>query len=315
VSNLGLEEYIFENSESWAKTLISLGILAIALFVLVILMISWVASILAFAMKNYNFSIMTHGDRIEITRGLLSRVGIQVNLKRIQSLYVKQGIISRLFGYASIEAKLAVSEVGKEKSDPGHSPGSVTLHPFIKLDRVNDYIAAFLPEYAVRPEGMASLPRAALRRSIIRYGRNTLIFFGVPVSILLGILTAFSDLPRQLISLAAVACFLFFAFMLLTGWRAWAGRGISIANDFFAIRKGAYGRTWIFVPRRKIQIAEAGQNPFQRRLKLVTVSATTAASSLSSVALIDVSELQAEAFFDLVQRRLGAAPKGSAFVM
>ena len=307
VSNLGLEDYIFKHSESWVKRMIALGIPAIAVTVLGILILSWIASILAFAMKNYNFSITTHGDRIEITRGLMSRVGIQVNLKRIQTLQIKQGIISRIFGYASIDAKLAVSQIGQgQSSDPGHSPGSVTLHPFIKLDRINEYIAAFLPEYAVRPDVMETLPKAALRRSVIRYGRTTLLVLGVPVGILMGILSRFSDIFGQLILPVTVAFSLFFLLMLVTGWRAWVGRGISVLNDFVAVRKGAYGRTWIFVPRRKIQIAGAGQNPFQRHSKLATVSVSTAATGIAKTELIDVSELQAAAFFNLVQRRSGA---------
>jgi uncharacterized membrane protein YdbT with pleckstrin-like domain len=90
-------------------------------------------------------------------------------------------------------------------------------------------------------------------------------------------------------------------FFMLTAWRSYAGRGFAIGEGFVAIRKGAYNRQTIFVPRRKIQVAVINQNPFQRHSHVADIVTQTAANGLSVKVLRDAGISEADYYLNWVR--------------
>ena len=119
-------------------------------------------------------------DRVVVEHGLLSRSSRALATGRVQYVAVRQGIIRQLIGYAEVTAQV-VAAPGEKDGEPS---GSVLLHPFIRVDEVDAFLAEVLPDYA-GVLGLARLGRlgpVARRRAVVRavvwWPFATAIFFG-----------------------------------------------------------------------------------------------------------------------------------------
>jgi putative membrane protein len=277
INNLNLDELILKRGEAYVDMIISYGVIFIFGIIIFVLLLSWLASIAAFILRNYNFQIVKGENKLEITRGLISRLTVQITTKRIQELRIRQDVISRIFGYATIELRLAVSKVQDGKQRAGEDPSKVILHPFIKLENLDAFISEFLADYNGRPKSFSPLPRPALRRSIIRHLRVAL---GLALILLAQTTVWFliGSIPKIIPIITATVLFFLIIHMVITGYFAYKNAGITIENNMLAISRGAYIRQHIFIPIKKIQISTLSQNPLQKRHNLFTYTVNTIGS-------------------------------------
>jgi uncharacterized membrane protein YdbT with pleckstrin-like domain len=210
----------------------------------------------------------------------------------------------RWLGYVTLKAEIATSLIKNDESGSNLQGSGVVLHPFLKKSELDGYLAAFVPEYAGRPKELSPLPQAALRRSFFRYIRWTLVFWVFPFTAFLCIPKIFSveyvQLLVNLTPLIVAIGIIGLVFFMLTAWRSYVGRGFAIEGGFVAIRKGAYNRQTVFVPRRKIQVAVINQNPFQRHSRVADIVTQTAANGLSVNVLRDAGISDADSYLNWV---------------
>jgi putative membrane protein len=285
--------------------LVSMGAVFVVLFVLVLVIISMAIATVTKVMTLWNFTVRRYGGNIEVRRGLLTKNSSVVAVSRIQAVRVKQGMVRRLFGFAEI----SIEKVALQNQNEGNKqPISANLvHPFIRMRKVDEFLRAILPEFAEVPpeETYEKLGGAALRRSFFRYIRWSLICLIAPMVAAVFCIGEWvpydweykSLLLTVLVAMTAVL----FLYLMITAFFAWRGRAFGYDEKMLVLKSGAYGRRYVYLPRRKIQTASVRQNPFQKWARVATFRAHCASPNMRLVGTIDVEEASADAFIDWVR--------------
>ncbi|MDR3072725.1 MAG: PH domain-containing protein [Clostridiales Family XIII bacterium] len=302
-----VESYVQRGLDAFAQLPVGL----IILLVLVVILIAFGFAILGKLISLWGFTVRRNGKNIEVHRGLLTKVSTVVSVDRIQAIRVKQGAIRRIFGFSEIMLEKVAMQM--QNSEGKQQIASNIIHPFIRKKHVDEFICTILPEYAGAPEEatLETLSGAALRRSFFRYARWTFCFIVIPLILVPSLLarvlseqygSLWWETYSWIFAVVIAVGFFLTGFLMITALFAWKGRAIGFDEKFLVMRSGAYGRRFVYFPRRKIQYAQMQQNPFQRYTHLATVSVFSASPMLRKVSTIDVRLPFAEAFLDWVER-------------
>ncbi len=275
----------------------SVTLLAGVALALVIALATWAISVVTTALSFAGFVVRRRGSRIEIERGLLERHVVGISLDRIQSIRVKQGFIRRMIGYAEISLDTVMGI-----SSEGEANRTAVVHPFIRLDLVDEYLSDLIPSLSSRPEPTSALPARALRRYVFLWA-GYLALVLVPA----GFVAAHFVGHGVLIALAIVIT------LVLAAWGgilSFEARAFGLSRKTLSVKTGVLGRQTVFVPRGRIQWVRVAQSPFQRRLGLATFFAHTAAggSAGSGVSMRDVSVEQADEMLEWAWPIAGNSP-------
>ncbi len=298
-----------ETADHILDTALKSGVLILIAIFIVAFVISVIISFITRALTYGNFVVRRYGGRIEVSTGLLQKKSTGIAVERIQTLKIKQGLLQRILGYAEISLETASGVIKTSGNDQETNPG-VIIHPFIKADKVDDFMGKMLKEFSDRPKELEGLTGLAMRRSIIRYGMWTLLLIVLPLNICWYAVRSYGldgNVDPGMISLIqnlVYGCSAgFFILMLLLGWGVWKGRAYARNARYMAMRKGIIGRTKIFVPKKKIQYALVAQNPFQKRADLVTIKANTAALGTSNESIKDIGISIGDDYLDWIENK------------
>ena len=267
-------------------------------FVISVLVFGAAVSFAVNLMRYAGYRVERYADRVVVEHGLLSRVSRTVVAGRVQYVAVRQGIIRQLIGYAEVTAQV-VSAPGEKD---GESSGSVLLHPFIRMDELDVFLAEVLPAYA-GVLGAAQLGRlgpVARRRAVVRaviwWPFATAIFFGVHWLFgFSGLLERAAWLLRPLLVAAAVLSVLLLVGFVADALRAWGAACYGHTARELMLVTGGLTRLTVIVPRARLQRMSVSASPFQRRAGVATLSVRTAASDAAGLELCDVPAADAEA--------------------
>ncbi|MDR0357295.1 MAG: PH domain-containing protein [Clostridiales Family XIII bacterium] len=294
-----LENLLSDTMDSALRYFAALNIFFVIIAVICVLLIVWAVSVISSVLKYFDFTVQRRGDRIEIDRGLLTHKTIGKSVDRIQELHIRRSLLRRIIGYAEIRVKMA--SIDAEKATDAEGPG-VPIHPFIKYREIDGFLREILPEFSDAPEIKTGLPRASLRRTYFRYFRGYALFIAAVVIPAWQLLREFApSFPRASVLLAISGGF--FAFLCVTAYRSWRGRGMTTNETFLVMRRGAYGIKTVIIPRRKIQIARIRQNPFQQRVRVAHVSAQSGGLGTFEETILDADEESALSYMDWVRPR------------
>jgi putative membrane protein len=284
----------------------------VAIALVVVFVFSLLMGVLSSAITYGGFKTRRRGGRIEVEHGLITRQYRGVSIARVQAVEIRQGFIRRLFGYAALKL-LIVDSVSAENNQQGKQSqqvGRLIIHPFVKMSKVAGILERLVPEFDARPavSELRALPRAALRRSIVRSGVIPALLYAAVISGITIFLNLASFVPARvaqpvivvLWSLAALLTLLQFIGGIL--WYRHAG--FAYNPTMLLIRQGGYSQVTTVVPRRKMQWGATRQNPLQRIADLATVSVVTAAGvGGTSLSLRDWKLADAYAFLDWLRPR------------
>lgn len=287
----------------------------------------WVLGLLTVMFSYGNFRARRRGTRIEVERGLLARESSGIDIARVQSIEVRQSFIRRLIGYCEISLGRidAAGEQNKGNNNSKANTKGLVIHPFVKIDRVDEIVGGLAPEFNDRPRRVECepLPKPAFRRALLRrcVWYNWALWIAVFVGVFWGIIAAlanagvlrfasaasyeqYSSFMVGSLVLVAVVCA-----VITVGrgagavlWarhsgQAWNDRYLLVYNDGLSTAESV-------IPRQKIQAASTRSNPFQRRLSLVTLQAITAAGTRSTTAkLIDIPAERGADYLDWAKPR------------
>lgn len=282
IGDLGLDQMaVVEDglSQIDVAVLLSYGLLLIVLIISIIL--SFVKNLLSLG----GYKVRLKKDYLTLETGLVNRVSQTVSVGRIQTMEVEQTVIARAMGYARVSCTVAGNAGGSDDSDLTDS-GSVLLHPFIPLDKVDDFIDQFLPEYAqaYREDRTKFVPKRA-RGRVIRRALYPVCIIGGLLYLMVFFLCGFWGI--DLIIRDAIQQILISATVI------WAI--VSEVGAFFSIKENSYGYTpsifvayiakWrrktIIIPKRNMQCIIAEQSIFQARKNLSDLSSATLGSVVS----------------------------------
>ena len=304
---------------------------AIAMFTFPIVALStlltWVFALVAILLSYGNFRVRRRGSRIEVERGLLARSFSGIDFERVQSIEVRQSFIRRLIGYCELSLGRinTAAENNKGNNDSKMNARGLVIHPFVKIDRVDEILDGLVPEFADRPRSAdcAPLPKPALRRAILRrcVWYNWMLWIAVAIGICWAIIgalassgairfasaAAFAHYDNFMVGSLIVVIVLCAVITVARGVGAvlWARHSGYVWNRNYLLLHNdglATGRS--VVPRQKIQAGAIRSNPFQRRLSLATLQAVTAAGTRATTArLVDVPAEACFEYLDWVKPR------------
>ena len=219
-----------------------------------------VLSIALTVVEYYNFRLVREGDDLRYERGLLRRYSGTIPLSKIQTVSVRENVLMRRFGFATLVVETAGYSGGNQESGQGVA---IPMAPRqVVYDLAHD----------IEPFGdldFESPPTRARRRYAARFaivaGAVTAVGYGVD-TFLVG--TGYWWLLLALFVLVPPAAHL-----------RWRHRGVALDDDVLATRTGFWRRTTRIVPYYRVQTVFVGRSPFQRRRDLATVTADTASTS------------------------------------
>lgn len=292
-----------------------------AWFVILMMAIGWASGLLSVSLQFGGFAVRRRGSRIEVEKGLLQREFSGIDIDRVQSLVVRQTFIRRCMGYC--EVSLGRIDAGSDQS--GENGGKLDrqgliIHPFLKLDRVDDLLAGLLPEFADRPtrDDLSTLPQAALRRAIVRrcIWRNGMLWTAGGVTAfqagmhLLGAtmpvdsesaqgFVQFLDVVDLSTALVWVLAVVFAAAAAVSAVLWFRTSGFACARHCVALFNDGLWTDFTVIPRTKLQTAYTRDNPFQRRAHVTSITAVTAAGvGHTATRLWDVSAEEGRAYVE-----------------
>ena len=228
---------------------------ALALGLLAVL---WVVSGIRAIFRYYGFRLLRHSDELRYERGLLQQYNGTIPLSKVQSLMIRENVIARLAGYAS----LAIETAGYS---PGQGNSVESAIPIARQDRVF--------ELARTVEGIGELSfERPPKRARTRYlGRYTIVV--VSLVGLSGLYHAATGaLPDWY--LAAVVWVL----VPPAAHLKWRNLGYYHDDTHVVTRRGFWTRRTTIVPYYRVQTVSDSQTVFQSRRDLATLAVDTASS-------------------------------------
>lgn len=286
----------------------------------------WGLSVIGTCISYGGFRVRRRSSRIEVERGLLQHRFSGVDVDRVQSVIVKQGVIRRIFGYCELQLGKIDAASGEQSDQQGSVQTGIVVHPFVKKERVPEILAGILPEFSDVPVDVEPLPRVALRRGIIR--RAIIYGGGFGFAVVIAIVQIVANLvlgnPGTVASMgiapadAAGAlgiimgggfagyaiCAVAFVLEIVGAVLWYRGSGFAYNDRFMTVRNGGLSVESVGFPRRKIQFGNTKTNPFQRRAGTATVCARTAAGvGGTTVKLVDADAAAADAWLAWLEPR------------
>lgn len=274
----------------------------------------WVLSALGTCVSYGGFKARRKGTRVEVEYGLLKHQYQGVDISRVQSVIVKQTFIRRIFGYGEISlGKIDTATDGSnDKSVSTQAPGTLVIHPFVKMNRVPEILAGMVPEFADVPQDPTPVAKVALRRGLIR---NCILYGGgfwllvvaafvwfMAAAFESSLVEAFSVddaivwvvITGTAVTLSALGIVLLIVEAINTVF--WARESsFGYNRRFMQVTNGGLSRQSVQFPRQKIQFGYTKTNPFQRRASTATLVVYTAAGvGGTKTQLIDVAKDDAQ---------------------
>ncbi|MTI83113.1 MAG: hypothetical protein FH756_04250 [Firmicutes bacterium] len=248
--------------------------------IILVIFILWLLATLGVIFKYGRFTVSRHGNRIQMTYGLLQRTQVSIPVRRIQAVRMVEGILRQPLGYFTIQLENA--GYGMQSAE------KAILWPLARPKELIFILQEFLPEFNLEASlettlettlhntlhtSLERLPQIARRRYALRS------FFPV----FLVSLPVFIWLPWG--KFAVILPFL----GVLWGLWKFHDAGWILKENMLVLRCRSFARTTVIVPSGSIQSFAVGSNPFQRRADLVSFSLELASKSHFGLADIPVS--------------------------
>lgn len=222
--------------------------------VIVVILISWLLSFLGTIIKYYGFTLTVSGSELITRQGLFEQRQITVPFNRIQAIQIKEGLMRQPFGYA----KLILESAGYGE-DQGNS---TTLYPLIARDQVDKFLQEVVPDYA-----QSSIETLPPQRAMRRYLFRMVLWSSVLI------IPAWKLLPNGWYAVFILPP------ALVLGYAQYRAAGVGSTQRLLTVRSRALSKTTAIVHKNRIQKVSLSQNPFQKRLGLLSYSITVASGS------------------------------------
>lgn len=264
--------------------LLGLAALTVAQFLVAALALSIALTVVEY----HGFRLERDGDDLRYERGLVRRYSGAIPLAKVQTLTVRENVLMRRFGLATLVVETAGYSGG------GDGTGQGVAIPMAPRDTVYELARD------IEPFGELSVerpPKRARRRYTARF------------AILAGVLTAAGYLVDTMLLATGYWWLLLglFGVVVPAAHYRWRHRGYALGDDVLATRSGFWRQTTRVVPYYRLQTVFVSRSPFQRRRRLASLTADTASSSSILGSSATAHDLDADTAVELreaLRRRL-----------
>ena len=243
---------------------------AIAGVVLVLRMLSIAMALVTL----FDFTLTRHESDFRIRHGLLTRVALNLRVRRIQSVHQTESLLHRWFRRVSLRADLAGDSSGGEEGRHVQEVRTRWLAPICTPEQARTLIAAALPDADLQTEPhwqpLAPRARARLFRRGVYFGG----FLALCVTLTLHLLPESPIepgahwIPLILLVLVPLAWLRAHVYVKHTRW--------ALTQDAILFRYGWLTRRLVVAPRNRLQSVQLSTSPFDRRHRMASVSIDTA---------------------------------------
>jgi putative membrane protein len=236
----------------------------VAIGIGVILLLA-VISITAAFLRYHDFRLYLDGNTLRSRGGLLTRHEVSMDLGKIQTLRLQQGIILRGFNRFVMTARQARSS---HKND---SSKNFTI-PVVTPDLATSLRRRFLQQEG---RGLVQIPTSNQFRAISKYSMRMPVLINVLIPLLVTAITySMAGDPATL---------LFLLWIPISGlhiFKTWQHAGFHYTDDGLVRRSGTLGYRTVALLYRKVQRVTVSQSPLQRRKGLATLRVYMASGSV-----------------------------------
>lgn len=252
------------------------------------------AAVFVEAWWNYQLVYESRG-RFVATRGLLTTRSLTVDQTRLRGVTVAEALTIRMLGGARLIPILTGVSADQQAKETGLLVPTTTRD--VPLELGNTLLGGVvLTEERLGYHWLRRHPPAARRRIIFRYEGQPVV-----AAALLGVAISVWHWPVWLLLIPAVAA----VTLVPAAFGHYRGLGHRIEDDYLFSRRGYFFRRFDAVQLRGVSGATVKQTIFQRRLRLASVTATTASGDKAYLVVdVDIGEAT----------RLAVALGGPSFV-
>jgi putative membrane protein len=230
----------------------------IAIAVVLVALVSWVAGSVATALQYWEFAVVRSDGEVRVEKGLFQRNSRVVPLGRVQAVRLVEGPLRQMIGRVTVAVDSAGIATGAEF-------GPTVLHPMLTLPDARRFCDLMVSGHEL--PRLQPLPARARIRYLVRLAAlPTVIALMVALLVPYGSLAFLVPLALAIWALAIHAD------------AAWG-----VNRDVLAIRWRGLARTTALVRRARIQSVSVTQHPLQRLAGLASVSVSVAASPTPAV--------------------------------
>ncbi|WP_458626844.1 PH domain-containing protein [Winogradskyella sp. PC D3.3] len=254
---LELEKYIDDFVKLDQNTILNL-IITNAIIVIVVVLISFLFSVVKTFIINFNLEVVEHQKTIEINKGLFNKVSLSLTPSRIQNLVITTNRIKQYFGLHTLSVKQAMVNVKQQKNF-----NIVAL----EKEQLHYLVNKLLGNYSA--EGGE---RAKPRPYFIRISILEMLLFGVMINAV-----SCAVFGIQMLWINAV----FIPFAALYVYFAYKKAYYRISENFITIGSGVIDTTTNILEIHKIQSIKIKQTIFQQPRAIASLVISTASKSVT----------------------------------
>ena len=268
VDEAGLRERGSEIAESWLVKILDLGAaVVIPGAIVLVLLLSTLISVLAYALAFWGFRLVRRSDgALHTSRGLVSTVAATIERRRVRGVQIHEPVLMRIPG----GAKLRAIATGTDRN-----PSLLPPAPRSEAIRVADDVLGRpgAMEATLVPHGTAALRRRRTR---------ALLASAIPAVLLVAV--AFTAPGWWWILPAGLAVVLLLAAIPLASTR-YRNLGTTVGADTVVLGAGTVARTRTVLEFDGVIGFVTTETFFQRRARVLTLTIATAAGAFGAVDL------------------------------
>lgn len=214
-------------------------IIAIAIY-LIINAVIFISNCVYSFVSLYDFKVTKEKNSLNINHGLLTRVNNTFKLDRIKGVKIEQGLVKRLFGFATVKLEVIGYNHSSNDNNNDRNQSLGMLIPLCKMAEVNDLITKILPDYT-------PLERYKKSKSLMAFiltptALNTITFLSILIFVLPFFMLIDSTI-EQLILTIILGCYVTVEMIILVyAFFAVKEQSINISEDKITVYSGAFGR-------------------------------------------------------------------------
>ena len=267
------------------------GAWIVAGIIIALIIVFTVLSIAAALLRYHNFKLFLDGHTLRSHGGLLTRHEHSMDLEKIQTLRLQQGIVQAWLKRYKMTARQAIS--GRKQQS-----GKVFTIPVV-TDEQSDLLRPML--FAGEAGRLTQNPRSEHFQSVSPYYMRSRILF-------LGLLPAlvFVALGIAGFGRAELLAVPWLSVVALLSWRSWKRAGYLHNDDEIVRRSGLFGFRTVGLLFRKVQRVTITQSRYQRRKNLASLRMHMASGS---VRLPYIDHTDAQQLRDYILYRVESSQK------
>lgn len=249
---------------AWQTSIAAGAVIGTSAAIVVIVLLALISIAAAF-LRYQNFQLFLDGDTLRSRGGLLTRHEVSMNIGKIQTLRLEQGVVMRWFDRYRLSGRQA-------RSSHKQGKGKNFSIPLVTAAQANH-----LREILLAPEGddLVQIPTSPEFIPISPlYMRKRFLLIG-----LLPTVIAIALLWKAL----GGASLIFLLWLLVSGlliYQSWRRGGYHCSDEGFVRRSGLFGYRCVALLYRKIQRVTVTQSRYQRRKNLASLRVYMASGSV-----------------------------------